>query len=158
MQNPIAVANYFIRKSMDDGCELTPMKLVKLVYIAHGWYLALQGEELLPEAVEAWRYGPVVPKIYHTFKKYTNERITSLAYEDNEIVIVTDPPVVRFLDKIWDTYKTYSGLQLSTLTHQPNTPWDIVWNTENGKSQQHAIIRNSLIKEHYTQLAHKRPG
>jgi uncharacterized phage-associated protein len=157
MQNSIAVANYFIKKSLNDGTEVTPMKLVKLVYIAHGWHLALNnGEPLLPEAVEAWKYGPVVPKIYHTFKKYGGSRITSLESQDNEFPNITDPGLVTFLDKVWEIYKNYSGFQLSTLTHQPDTPWDIIWNRENGKSEKIAPIRNLLIEEHYKALAQKR--
>jgi len=149
MQNPIAIANYFIKRSMADGTELTPMKLVKLVYIAHGWYLALKGEPLLPEAIEAWKYGPVVSKVYHTFKKYGRDCITSLEYQGNNIPDVTDSETTTFLDKIWDVYKKYTGLQLSTLTHQPNTPWDIAWNSENGCNAKSVIIRNELIEAHY---------
>jgi hypothetical protein len=32
-----AIANYFIDKALEDDRELTPMKLIKLVYLAHGW-------------------------------------------------------------------------------------------------------------------------
>jgi uncharacterized phage-associated protein len=153
MENSLAIANYFIKKSLDEGEELTPMKLLKLVYIAHGWYLGLNGTALLDEGVEAWRYGPVVPSVYREFKKYGNNQISQLGYIfTDQMQIVTpmaDENKIQFLDKIWDVYKKYNGLELSTLTHEPGTPWDIVWNTENGKDIQGAIIRNNLIEQHY---------
>ena len=38
----------------------TPMGIVKLVYLAHGWQLGWDGEPLINEPVEAWTYGPVI--------------------------------------------------------------------------------------------------
>ena len=158
MENSIAVANYFIKKANDEGVELTPMKLLKLVYIAHGWYLALRDDALIDEGVEAWKYGPVIPSVYRGFKEYGNGQVSKPSYiftENGQIItpIVEDEHKQSFLDKVWDAYKKYNGLQLSTLTHQPNTPWDIVWNKENGKRKESALIRNQLIKEHYKEKA-----
>src|SRR6478736_558945 len=129
MNKPLSIANYFVNKSMSDGSELTPMKLVKLVYISHGWYLGINDKPLLNESIEAWKYGPVVPSIYHNFKQYNNSQITSLECEfgsfNNSCPIIEDTETSAFLDKIWEVYRGYSGLQLSTITHQDNTPWDI---------------------------------
>jgi uncharacterized phage-associated protein len=153
MENPIAVANYFVQKSLADGTALTPMKVLKLTYISHGWYLALSanGNPLLNEAVQAWKYGPVIPSVYRAFKKYENGQI--LAHERDArtgtIPEITDGDVSAFLDKIWDVYKHYSGLQLSTLTHKDNTPWDTVWNKNDGKSRMSVVIPNDIIKEYY---------
>lgn len=153
MESSLAIANYFIKKSLDEGKELTPMKLLKLVYIAHGWYLGLTGEPLLNEGVEAWKYGPVVPSVYLEFKKYGNSQIPQLGYIFTDQMQIVTPMVdedkFEFLNKIWDVYKEYDGLQLSTLTHKTGTPWDMVWNKENGKNIQGAIIRNNLIENHY---------
>ena len=40
------------------------MLLQKLVYIAHGWNLAICGEPLIEEAPEAWDNGPVYRSIW----------------------------------------------------------------------------------------------
>ena len=72
--DPIAVANFFIQKSIETGLEVTPMKLLKLVYIAHGWSLGLFGEPLIDEAVVAWTYGPVIPDLYKVLKDYGRDR------------------------------------------------------------------------------------
>ena len=36
MYPSLVVSNFFINKSIEEGVELTPMKLLKLVYITHG--------------------------------------------------------------------------------------------------------------------------
>src|SRR5208282_4587731 len=67
----MAVANWFI----ENLSRVDPLKLQKLVYFAHGWHLALRDQPLIDELVEAWDYGPVVPSLYHQFKRYGNQSI-----------------------------------------------------------------------------------
>lgn len=160
MQDPVAVANYFVEKSLADGGELTPMKLVKLVYISHGWHLALTGgKPLLLEAVEAWKYGPVIPTVYHHFKSYADSQITRCASLQNPgnstVPKITEKELETFLNRIWEVYRGFTGLQLSTITHQKDTPWDIIWNQKNGSKEKHVIIPNDLIAQHYQGLMTK---
>ena len=56
-----AVANWFLDKAEECGDELTAMKLQKLAYVSHGWYLAIAGHPLVHDAVEAWKWGAGVP-------------------------------------------------------------------------------------------------
>lgn len=155
MESPIAIANFFIQKSFDTGQEITPMKVLKLVYLAHGWNLGLNNQPLINEAVQAWKYGPVVESVYREFKNFGNQQITSLGTTlDIETFSIVSPKLsdeitVPLLEKVWQVYGKYNGLYLSTLTHQSGTPWDIVWNKENGSKKQSAIIRNELIQTHY---------
>ena len=153
MESALAVANFFVDQSLNTGEELTPIKLIKLVYISHGWHLAAKDDELLSEAVEAWQYGPVVPSVYHKFKAYGNGQIKAFANEVHGqsfyVPKVNKEETVNFLQEIWDQYKQYDGLQLSTLTHLPDTPWHIVYNNPVNKAKKGVIIPNNLIKEHY---------
>lgn len=155
MENHIAVSNYFIQKSMNDGSELTPMKLVKLAYLSHGWHLALSkgdGEPLLGEFIYAWKYGPVVRSIYNIFKSYGKSRISSVQMDnEGKIPSIIDNDVKTLLDKVWDIYKNYSGPQLSTLTHESGSPWDTIWNMDGGKHRLDAVIPNQLIRDYYRQ-------
>ena len=152
MKAPLEIANFFIEKSLSTGRELTPMKLVKLVYISHGWHLGLTEKPLIAEAAQAWKYGPVIISVYHDFKKYGGRQITSLEPSlpsSRYYPIVTDTELVRFLNRIWDVYSKFSGGQLSTLTHKEGTPWDIVWNEKGGKKLENTVIPNELIRQHY---------
>lgn len=148
MNNSFQIANFFIKASQDEGCELSPMKLIKLAYISHGWSLGLKGVGVLDEAIYAWKYGPVINSIYHTFKEYGSGQITEL-YKDDNSYPMPDPADIEVLGAVWKSYKNFSAIQLSTMTHQPNTPWDIVWNQQGGCKKENAIIPNNIIQDYY---------
>ena len=81
------VANWFLDRADKDGKPLDPMKLQKLIYFAHGWHLALTSKPLINEHPEAWAYGPVIPSIYHRFKKYGRDAV------QNRLVLGPSRPV-----------------------------------------------------------------
>src|SRR5687767_12203236 len=74
--DPKSIANYFIDLAAAEGKKLTPLQLIKLVYIAHGWYLGLTGKPLINESPQAWQYGPVIPSLYHALKIHGNDAVT----------------------------------------------------------------------------------
>ncbi len=150
MQTSLEVANYFIRQSLKTGIELTPMKLIKLSYIAHGFHLGIYSKELLDEAVYAWQYGPVIETLYYKFREYKDCQIDEL-HRDKATGVYPMPriDVVPLLEKIWNTYGQYDGITLSAMTHQEGTPWDITWNKVGGKNKRSAVIPNDLIEEYY---------
>lgn len=146
MYSSLAISNYFIDKSISEARnDLTPMKLIKLVYIAHGWHLALNNQVLIDENAEAWRYGPVIPTIYYEFKNFKNNNIT-IKSTDNATI---EDSTKEFLDKIWDVYKKYTGTQLSAKTHQIGTPWSITWNSVKDAEYMSLQIPDGLIRDHY---------
>lgn len=155
------IANYFVQKSFDTGVIMTPMKVLKLSYIAHGWYLALAEKPLLSDAIEAWKYGPVIRSVYQDFKGYGKGQITELrknfnySTTDYNVDVVDNPDIIKFLDAIWQVYGKFSGVELSEMTHKKGTPWDIVWNDRGGCDREGAVIPNDLIEEHYKGLASK---
>lgn len=68
---PAHIANFFLWNADKEGIkDMTPMKLIKLVYISYAWSLAIYQNKLFNERIEAWRYGPVIPSIYHEFKRW----------------------------------------------------------------------------------------
>ena len=148
------VANELIRLAAGQGRSLTPMQLMKLVYIAHGWSLGLDNRPLVTDRIEAWRHGPVLPDLYQQVKRFGAQPI------DGEIpggmFAAHGPPLApRELDLVRQTYEQYgrlNGIQLSELTHQADTPWSITWSAR-GKN---APIAPDLIAEHYRRLAHER--
>ncbi len=63
-----AIANIFVQMAQEQGeTLLTMMKLLKYIYFAHGWTLGYLNHPLICHNVEAWKYGPVVPEIYHSY-------------------------------------------------------------------------------------------
>ena len=154
-----AVANKFIDIAKEKGSPITPLKLQKLVYFAHGWYLSLtNGQPLIDEKIEAWRYGPVVPSLYHEFKSHGNRAIEMYATAleiDQGFRIVTphlpdDKNLSAFIDKIWEVYGKFTGIQLSNITHESNTPWDETWGSEG--VPKNTDIDDSVIKKYFDKV------
>lgn len=148
------VANYFLQKSFNEGISLDQMKLLKLVYIAHGWHCGYFSTPLVNDAVEAWRYGPVIPDLYRKIKHHGRAHIVAPieGYLPLEQTRLPNQYTKELLDHVWDRYKGLSGLQLSSLTHQLNTPWDQAWRSNGGDSYHGALISNESIARHYQEL------
>lgn len=67
-----AVANAFIDRAQKGVIpDLTPMKVQKLLFYTQSWYLRFNnGAPLFDDNFERWKFGPVVPSIYHELKPY----------------------------------------------------------------------------------------
>lgn len=156
-----AVANAFLDIQSEDRGTFSPidqMKLYKLVYYAHAWWLAQKGENLFDEDVHAWPWGPVVPSLYSSFKNagrgaISGLRATELVKSGGSFLDwrfrepePPDPEVVKFLRNVWDTHKGLSGVQLSNATHAPGEPWAIVKGSFNDDLSSKPHIPNSIIK------------
>ncbi|ELQ6036663.1 Panacea domain-containing protein [Cronobacter dublinensis] len=146
-----AVANAFIEKATrGELSELTPMKLQKLLFYVQSWHLKLYNEPLFDDFFAKWRYGPVIPSLYHEVKGYGSKPITSLISNmvpTNPGYAVVTPRVsdddVRakvLIEKICSVYGPLKGTQLSHLTHLPGTAWSMT--TTEGD-----VISNNLMKE-----------
>ncbi len=164
MFHSYAVANEFIAISIEKNKLVTPMKLLKLVYFAHGWHLGLYGTGLIDEQVEAWKYGPVVESIYHEVKNYGTNNIASLiSRTDFETMHVDTPRIdcsnedgmraVSLIQRVWDLYSPFSGIKLSNMTHQPGTPWFETWKPMESKPIKGTDIPIAAIRNHFCELA-----
>jgi uncharacterized phage-associated protein len=140
------VANTFLSIAWNEGKQLTPLKLQKLVYYAHAWNLALFDRPLIAEDVEYWPYGPVVASLYHEFREFGGDHITRLAKEarsnDAHWVPPNDREPRRMIERIWKLLGDCTGTQLSNLSHSRDEPWALTPRKFRG-----ATISNDLIKQ-----------
>ncbi len=149
MYSALTIANFFIRKGLQEKITVTPMKLQKLIYFAHGWHLAFFDRALIKEDVQAWPYGPVIPAIYHVYKTYGNATITQ---NTDEGIKGLSTETIEFLDFIWSTYKKFSPIHLSNITHLKDSPWDQVRQGHKGDLRRGIPMRNELIKRYFQKI------
>lgn len=150
---PQHVANFMLDKAENDEIPITPLKLVKLVYIAFGWHIALTGKALFDEPIQAWKHGPVIPSIYHEFKHYKNSPISSrsetIDLDTWEAIIPRiprdDKTANLILSKVWAAYKRFTAWSLREKTHENDGPWSKVY--KSGVSG--ITIKNDDISAHY---------
>lgn len=130
------VCRFFTPK--DTKFEL--LKSMKLVYIAHGFFLATSVKSFVgKDQFQAWPYGPVLPDLYR-------------AYKDNPAFLetvseISDGPERTLLDKVCSIYGEVSAYDLVALTHKIGSPW-----YESYERGFNVIISDESIKVHYESL------
>ena len=150
------------------------MKLQKLVYYSHGWHLGIAGRSLINEQVQAWKYGPVIPALYHEFKEFGNSAISRDAMElraktsskggsggffdfDYYAPDITsdsngpdaDALARSLVQRIWELYGHLSPIQLSRMTHEAGSPWYQVAARFNFDPPSGINIPNELIAQYF---------
>ena len=131
------------------GVETTPMHVIKLSYLCHGWMLGLFEKPLLVEPAEAWRYGPILPTVYHAYKGFGGDAIDAVPTDRGDAFDAQQSDLVEI---VLDAYKSYTALDLSAITHQTGTPWHEVYRDGRGEW---AIIPNRLLGKHYKKRSRK---
>lgn len=143
--NCFDVAKKFLQLAKEEEISVSPMKLLKLTYIAHGYHLGFFDKALFENKIQAWKYGPVIPELYHVIKRFgqraVDEETVSL-YSEKKVDIET----ANFLKVIWNHYKEFSGSELSSKTHLPGTPWDEIYTGHHFKEIDNDTIRNYYKK------------
>ncbi|MCL2573551.1 MAG: DUF4065 domain-containing protein [Defluviitaleaceae bacterium] len=128
MTDSLAISNNILRRAFNEGIEISPMKLQKLLYFLYARYLHVsQGEHLLSSRFEVWKYGPVLSEVYHYFSDYRAKPIKKYAQVDGEAFALNEirnPLFKEALDTTWDKWKSYSAQQLSAITHFADSAWD----------------------------------
>lgn len=94
-----------------------PKKLQKLAYYAQAWHLAIAGEPLFDDEIEAWRDGPVTCTLY---RKHRKEWRPMASWPGDPKCV---PEASRgLLDLVCTAYGALDGAALSILTHSEE-PW-----------------------------------
>lgn len=129
--------------------NLTHLKLQKLIYFAQGIHLAFTGKPLFNEKIEAWEHGPVIRKVYDSFKTYKRNDINK-NLSDSELKkiqdIESDNTASTVLNFVYKNFGVYTAWQLRELSHIQNGPWEITVR-ENGMNKE--ISKKSM--ENYFQ-------
>ena len=138
------IANLFVSlsNSLPDG-SIDNLKLNKLCFYAQGWALAILGEPLFDEDIQAWEYGPVVPSVYHTYKVCGKNQIGQAQDTFDEKNLTSDE--LQLLTDVYSTYGKYTSYQLVTMTHQQNGPWDQVY-----EEKQNRVISKESMKSFFS--------
>lgn len=145
MHSSLVIARRLLELAQDAGKQLTPMQLLKLVYICHGFHLAHYGRPLTKDIAEAWKYGPVIPELYAAISKFRSNPVLDINVprsQESEI----DPQEDNLIEAVYEKYQDLTGMQLSSLTHAKDTPWSQTY------GQGFEDISNDLIQEHYREM------
>jgi uncharacterized phage-associated protein len=147
MHDSRIVANRFLTLAAMRNDAITPMQLLKLVYIAHGWMLGLYGRPLISDEVQAWQYGPVIPSLYNATKKFRSQPVAEQLAVRTESQL--DESETDVIDQVYGLYGHLTGPALSRITHALDTPWSRTYLPGTFG----IVISNDLIEDHYRRLS-----
>ncbi len=151
---PLALANTFIERHGRKVNGIQHMKLQKLCYYAHGWWLALQpepSEPFLTERPQVWKYGPVFNSLYNVLKPFGKRPIKE-PKSDNPFVtpdVVQNAEVIKLIDWIWNRYGQYTAETLSDMTHEEGTPWRNIAKENHYRVRRDLPIDNRRVKDYF---------
>jgi len=167
--NAISISNYLIERSKSvTGRYLKLLGLIKRVYFVHGFSLAIYDRSAIDkrfDTVEAWKLGPVIPSVYHTFKHNKDADITELGeiilgydIKDNldypelkvDTPILKDEDIIKVADMVLTRYKDYTDNDLINLTHLKGSPWQLSY-----RYGDNCPISDKLTKMYYSEVIKK---
>ena len=156
--NVLDISRYIINYSNVKDYGISNLKLQKILYFVQAYFLIETGSPCFKEKIEAWDFGPVVPKAYCEYKQYgcgdipttksfimidKNNIWNSKRVEFKKIAISDDDK--SLIDKVVDKFSEYSATDLVELT-QHQTPWiDAI-------SSQSNEIKNESIFEYFNSI------
>lgn len=151
MYAAIQGANSVLMHSFRKDTLISPLKLQKLVYLVHGWYLACFDEPTFHENPQVWTYGPVFPEIYRDYKIFGSLPISKENWDvygtpEKGNASEDDRNFHEVLEQVWELYSPYSGLHLSELTHREGTPWSLA------RERGDVCLNQEEIKQHFKSL------
>lgn len=136
------VSNFFLSRT-----EMSQKKLQKMCYYAYAWYLTLYDDFLFDDGkFEGWIHGPVNVSLYHKYKDYGWRDIPK-----KNINICLSQDIEQFLDVIFNTFNSYTGNQLESMTHA-ETPWLESRKGLAAEEPGHEQIRDETIINFYSNL------
>lgn len=115
------IANELLRYAQDatEGELMSNMKLQKMLYYQQGFHLAMFGDPLFEEDIEAWMYGPVVPSVYEKYKIHKRDGIPC---DSDEEFRFEKPEEEALFDEVCKVYGKFSAIGLMNMTHK-ESPW-----------------------------------
>ena len=99
--------------------KMTTMKLQKLCYYVHAWFLAENSKPMFDEKFQAWVNGPVCYTLYEAHRQKYSIDAAELPYGDSSALSTKQK---SFIDEVMGAYAPLSAAQLSLLTHSED-PW-----------------------------------
>jgi uncharacterized phage-associated protein len=114
------VAHYFLAKANSEGDLITHLKMQKLLYYAQAWYLVNHDKPLFKEQICPWNLGPVIPEIYHAFKKFSASPIIYEATGNEESLFTEDEK--NYLDEFYSFFIKFAAHELVNMSHN-EPPW-----------------------------------
>jgi uncharacterized phage-associated protein len=149
-----AIGNILLDCADKLAIPISPMKLQKLLYFAHGHSWRALRAGLIFNSFRAWDYGPIVKVVYDEFKDLGSSPICrranwyNLAAGGVEVAFAAlSDEEMACVHQAMSIYAPVDAYTLSRLSHAHNSPWDIV--RRKPQAYPKNLIPNELIADYF---------
>ena len=159
------IAEEFVRLAAADGAAFSQVHLQELVYIAHGWCLALTGQPLTGDRPEAMEHGPEYRRLANALvrsgiRAVTRVEIVGAALSETKLDAVSvdanfHPDELAIVAQVYTHYGHLRPSELAQLTRADDTPWARVYAGGSGKGRD---ISHTMIRDQFAEIAAKPVG
>lgn len=139
MYSAVDLSKYIVNKCTRDKHPITNLQLQKILYYIQKAFLN-KNDKAFDDAIEAWQFGPVVPKSYYNFCGFGAMPIT-VTYDK---VIDLDLNDKKLIDSIIVSKRSLPPWDLVEETHKPNGAWAKAYNNGSGN---HTVISTESIRK-----------
>lgn len=153
-KSSLYIAREFVKLGVLRYATSDATRLMRMVYIAHGYYLAWYDRPLISEDVEAWECGPVIPALHTCLER---GRTIALSRLDGDCVLTEEEK--EHIEKIFKAFNAHTLEQLEWHACCEKGPWAKIRGarmlytkrTKNKHEEWRAncLISESSIKEFY---------
>lgn len=157
--DPRAVANLLLKEARSRGYQVSNLKLQKLLFLCHAFYLVDTGQALVRGSFEAWQYGPVHREAYDAFKCFGSNPITEDAERFDPvtgtrrpIALPADRAMLDVVQRVVRFYGVKTPGELVELTHAKDGPWDYVVSAATTSANIGLKISDGVIAERFKYL------
>ena len=135
MYDVLDVCRYVINYSNDKEYGISNLKLQKILYFIQAYFLITTPEQCFKDKIEAWDFGPVVPRAYREYKQFGSSNIPKVTHyveidhddfwkssvkKINERIISDNDK--KRISEVVNTFSEYSATDLVRITHN-QAPW-----------------------------------
>ena len=87
--------------------------------------------------------------LFKSIKKFRSIPITSpQSFPDEEVLLIKEGKK-KIIDWVWNKYKDFTGVDLSNITHEKDSPWRKIAEKHNFKVLRGMKMPRDVVKEYY---------
>ena len=156
MNSALDVSRYIINKCNSKNYYISNLRLQKILYFIQMEFI-IQNRKCFDDEIQAWDYGPVVPNVYHVFKRFGASNIPQIRYYYDRSCGLLNMKKIEFrddiicskdreiIDRVIEECSVYSTSELVDITHS-QSPWKNAY-----RHKRNSVISDKSIKRFVSQ-------
>lgn len=138
---------------ISSGREVTNLLLQKVLYYVKAISELFDGESIIMEPCEAWKFGPVFPSVYEKYREFGKQEIEISLSEEYVNELLTEEEK-RVVDYIMNTFGIYNAWFLKDLTHLEE-PWIVARKGLSDDDASRNLMDEKIISRYFAKMNEK---